>query len=129
MNINISKLSSSDKIGSKRDRISDHFYKELSIIQSASNTPCRFRFYCSGSVIHCIAWISGREVYGSGYGKAGGYGYCKESAAMQDAINNAGITMSERIDGRGDSLMRSAALGIAKAVTGKRKFHLHIAHG
>ena len=129
MNINISNLSKSDKIGSKRDRISDHFYKELSIIQSANNTPCRFRLYCSGSVIHCIAWIAGREVYGSGYGKAGGYGYCKESAAMQHAIDNAGITMSEPIHGRGDSLMRSAALGIAKAVTGKRKFHLHIAHG
>ena len=129
MNINISKLSSSDKIGSKRDRISDHFYKELSIIQSVNNTPCRFRFYCSGSVIHCIAWISGREVYGSGYGKAGGYGYCKESAAMHDAICNAGITMSEHWAGMGDSRMRSAALGIAKAVTGKRKFHLHIAHG
>lgn len=128
MNINIANLSDGE-VGAKRDRISDHFYKELSIIQSANNTPCRFRFYCSGSVIHCIAWISGREVYGSGYGKAGGYGYCKESAAMHDAICNAGITMSEHWAGMGDSRMRSAALGIAKAVTGKRKFHLHIAHG
>ena len=128
MNINISKLSDGE-VGAKRDRVSNHFYKELSVLHPTTHTPCRFRFYSSGSVIHCIAWISGREVYGSGYGKAGGYGYCKESAAMQNAINNAGITMSEPIDGRGDSLMRSAALGIAKAVTGKLKFQLHVAHG
>lgn len=128
LNINISKLHDAE-VGEKRDRVSNHFYKELSVFHPATHTPCRFRFYCSGSVIHCIAWISGREVYGSGYGKAGGYGYCKESAAMHDAICNAGITMSVHWAGMGDSYMRRAATDIAKAVTGKRKFKLHTAHG
>lgn len=31
--------------------------------------------------------------YTSGQGSAGGYGYCKESAAIDDAINSAGIEL------------------------------------
>ena len=138
MQVNVTNLTSGD-IGAKRDRVSDHFYKEMTVLQPDtqagrdgfyySQTPCRFRFYSSGSTVHCIAWISGSEVYGSGYGKAGGYGYCKESAAMQDALANAGINMSEHWGGMGDSKMREAALAVAKAVTGKRKFILNYSHG
>lgn len=127
MKINITDLSSSNTIGKKRDKISHGFYKEIAIL-GHDDTPCRFRFYNTGQTIHCIAWISGKDVYGSGYGKAGGYGYCKESAAMEDAIRDSGIAMGEHWGGMGDTKQREAAFDIAKKVTGKRKHRLHVAH-
>tara|TARA_R100001377_G_scaffold1492_1_gene1188 strand:+ start:261 stop:656 length:396 start_codon:yes stop_codon:yes gene_type:complete len=115
-------------VGKKRDKVEHGFYKEIAIIQGERSTPCRFRFYNTGQTIHCIAWLSGDEHYTSGYGKAGGYGYCKESAAMQSAIINSGIKMDRHWGGSGESSMREAAFDIAKKLTGKRKFILHTAH-
>ena len=112
----------------KRDKIQHGFYKEIAVIHDENTTPCRFRFYNTGQTIHCCAWISGREVYSSGYGKAGGNGYCKESAAMYDAIKDAGITMSEYWAGTGGSKQREAAIAIGKKVTGKRNLFMHVAH-
>lgn len=40
----------------------------------------------------CI-WVRGAEGYRSGRGSAGGCGYHKESAAIADAVSNAGITL------------------------------------
>jgi len=128
MKITLKNLRSAD-IGAKRDRFTHAFYKEMAIIYDDRQTPCRFRFYGNNSRIHCIAWISGNEVYGSGYGYADGYGYCKESAAMEAAIKSAGIDMGEHWGGVGETKMREAALSIAQKVTGKRSFILHTAHG
>ena len=53
-------------------------------------------------------------------GKATGYGYHRESAALQDALDNLNITLFDAdakpqfIDGRGDGIMRDALLAIAK---------------
>tara|TARA_R110000782_G_scaffold161519_1_gene253483 strand:- start:8 stop:403 length:396 start_codon:yes stop_codon:yes gene_type:complete len=115
-------------VGNKRDKIQHGFYKEIAVLHGNGSSPCRFRFYNTGQTIHCCAWISGTKVYSSGYGKAGGYGYCRESAAMYHAIKDGGITMSEHWAGVGDSKMREAAIDIAKKVTGKRVFRLHVAH-
>jgi len=128
MNINIKNLNSYDNIGAKRDKIQHGFYKEIAIIDGNNGAPCRFRFYNTGQTIHCIAWLSGRDAHGSGYGKAGGYGYCKESAAMEDAILSSGVSMGERWGGVGDTKQREAAFSIAKKLTGKRKLALHTAH-
>ncbi len=71
-----------------------------------------------GSTVHCALWVGYVEGIGStryGFGRAGGYGYCKASAALQDAIDKAGIALSERIDGRGEDAMRRALLAIAAA--------------
>ena len=118
----------SRNIGAKRDKIADKFYKELAVIHSERGAVARFRFYCTGQTIHCIAWLGSRDLYGSGYGKAGGYGYCKASAAMADAIDHAGIKLSESIAGRGDTAIRDAALAIGKMLTGCRKFYIHQSH-
>ena len=54
-------------------------------------------------------------------GKATGYGYHRESAALQDALDNLNVTLfdvddakQQFIDGRGDTIMRDALLAIAK---------------
>ncbi|MFX5068880.1 hypothetical protein ABTC68_19770, partial [Acinetobacter baumannii] len=66
--------------------------------------------------------------YGRGQGKAGGYGYHKPSAALADAISDAGIRLSRSISGCGDDVMRDACEAIARALTGKRRFIVHVAH-
>lgn len=82
----------------------------------------------SASTVYATIWCRGKEEWASGHGSAGGYGYHKESAAVQNAIASAGIklygdvygrkeTKKEAfIDGVGDSAIISAALAITKAL-------------
>lgn len=85
------------------------------------------RIYYPGTVAYACIWIKGKK-YARGTGKAGGYGYHKASAALASAISDAGITLSESINGVGDSAMDRACMAIACAVSGKRKLILHRAH-
>ena len=71
----------------------------------------------SAKTIYCSIWIYGERVY-NGLGKAGGYGYHKSSAAMSEALHNAGWEVSEPIFGRGDGAMRKATVAVAQAVAG-----------
>jgi hypothetical protein len=78
------------------------------------------RFYMSRSAdgaspVYCSVWISGPECSTSGCGSALGCGYHKESAALQSALESAGITLSQPIDGRGSQAMSEALLAIAAA--------------
>lgn len=45
------------------------------------------------STVYASIWVRGAGVCTSGRGSAGGYGYHKESAAIQDAIGSAGIEL------------------------------------
>ena len=121
-------LSPSDGIGKVRDRIQHNFYKEMAVIHPDHGCVARFRFYCGSSKVYCLAWRSGPDDYGSGHGSAGGYGYCKASAAMHDALASAGVKLSQAIGGRGETAMRDAALAVGQMLTGKRKFYVHEAH-
>ena len=67
------------------------------------------------SVVYCCIWTLSPQ-WSSGSGKAGGYGYHKASAALQDAIDSAGIKLSSPIDGRGDTAQRQALHAIAEAM-------------
>jgi hypothetical protein len=67
--------------------------------------------------IHCCIWVFGKDhsVVGhrSGSGKAGGYGYCKSSAAFAEALENAGFrTPFDSISGRGMYVVEDAIKGI-----------------
>ena len=64
--------------------------------------------------ITCILWTNGgHNANASGW--ASGYGYHKGSAALSDALSNAGIELSEDIAGCGERAMREALLAIARA--------------
>jgi hypothetical protein len=96
------------------------------------------RFYMGrsrdASTVYCSLWVSG-EKWCSGSGKAGGYGYHKESAALDAAIRSSGIflgganysTNEGRIDykkraaigGCGSDSMRMALKAIARAAGAK----------
>lgn len=86
------------------------------------------RFYYPATVAYCVVWIHGEKGHGRGCGKAGGYGYHKESAALAGALSDAGVFLSEHISGRGDRCMTEAVEAVARAATGKRKFIIHEAN-
>ncbi len=73
------------------------------------------------SPVYCSIWANSRLVYTAGNGTARGYGYCKKSASMHDAIESAGFKLSSPIDGVGDSAIRAAGFAIVKTLgfTGK----------
>jgi hypothetical protein len=48
----------------------------------------------SASTVYCSIWVFGQNSHGmGGYGTSNGFGYHKESAAIQLAIESAGITL------------------------------------
>jgi len=118
-----------NEIGAKRDRARNGFYKELVVMEPKTyRSVAIFRVYITGSALHCCAWFHSADSYGTGYGKATGGGYCKESTAIDKAIANAGIALDTRFGGVGESGIRKAALAIGRKLTGKRNLILHTAH-
>ena len=91
------------------------------------------RFYMSSgrnaTTVYCSIWVHTKDGKGfSGHGKAGGYGYHKESAALADAIKSAGIELwgdqynkvkqpkrQAYISGCGETAMHDACNAIAYA--------------
>jgi hypothetical protein len=53
------------------------------------------------------------ELRAAGWGMASGGGYHRVSAAMQAALDRAGIKLDKRIDGVGDRAMEDALRAIA----------------
>ena len=86
-------------------------------------TPIDARFWMgrsrSATVVYCSIWVHGRIndcKDWSGRGTAGGGGYHKESAALDDAIRSAGIVMDSHFGGCGEGAMRHALTAIAVAL-------------
>ena len=70
----------------------------------------------SASTVYASIWINASDVHTSGKGKAGGYGYHKESAAIAEAIESAGIELSKNISGVGEGAIHEALKAIAEAL-------------
>lgn len=102
------------------------FFDSVSVISLAGkpwhdgrlDPEISLRLYGTGNKNFACLWITGHDRRGSG--SAGGYGYHRPSAAAQEAINNAGISLALPIDGRGDESIREALLAIARALKIKR---------
>ncbi|HET8706646.1 MAG TPA: hypothetical protein VFM46_10125 [Pseudomonadales bacterium] len=68
------------------------------------------------SPVYASIWIHANGVHTAGNGRACGYGYHKESAAIGSALTSAGVVLSEDIDGRGDSSTRAALVAVGEAL-------------
>lgn len=112
----------------------DHYRREKSFFQQWSlidlnkgNDVVNVRFYGAAQTVYCVTWFHlwpyGFEGTCRGCGKAGGYGYHKASAAMQEALTDAGS-----IGGRGETAMQEA-LEVIAAHCGIARFLIHKAHG
>lgn len=116
----------SDRVGTYRGKTLDRGYVILD--RDTGRAIVTARVYYPGSVARACVWITGGGVYASGAGRAGGGGYCKESAAIGAALSDAGVTLSEPIGGRGTRAVEEALEAVARAVTGKRKFYKVLCH-
>ena len=83
----------------------------------------RVAFTKSG-MAYAVAWIyqppeycpDGAGMWGSGSGRAGGHGYHKGSAAVEQALHRAGISLDEAIGGRGGEATKEAILATGQAL-------------
>lgn len=131
MKADVRDLRDSDRIAMHRKE--SGFYRETAILDPSDGSAIvKARYYWPGrdgaSNCYCCVWVHGDKSHGHGGGKAGGYGYHKESAALQAASSDAGVYLSEDIGGRGDRAMTDALEAVARAVTGKRKLFRHESH-
>jgi hypothetical protein len=91
------------------------------------STPIIIRVYWPAQTAYACAWISTRDNYSIGKGKAGGHGYCKESAAIDCALRDAGVQLEHSIHGVGQSAIKDAIAATARFI-GLTNWTLTIAH-
>lgn len=112
-------------------RKENHFNYEYALIAKDKDGKLRpfllLRGYGTPSKEYVCLWIYTNTAQASGSGSAGGYGYHKASAAAQDAFGNAGIDLSERIAGVGDSATEEAIKAFAEHI-GLADYLIHKAH-
>lgn len=85
---------------------------------------CYMERSSSASVVYASVWVRNKPFYTSGHGQAGGCGYCKVSAAVNDAFMNAGIELNKSISGVGVRAVEAAIVAIGKYLFGERKMIL-----
>lgn len=74
------------------------------------------RFYQTAARAYCCVWINSNIVHCIGGAYAGGYGYHRQSEALQGALSNAGVFLDANIGGAGESAMREALMAVAAAL-------------
>lgn len=79
----------------------------------------------NSSSVWATVWINGRSYYGSGSGQAGGYGYHKESAAVDTALAMAGVKLSRSVSGMGETQTALEATARALGYSGQLLFVSH----
>jgi hypothetical protein len=72
----------------------------------------------NASRVYASLWLRGGN-YASGSGWAAGYGYHRDSAALEEAIRSAGVKLGAKIEGRGDRAMLEALEAIGVMCGGK----------
>jgi hypothetical protein len=68
------------------------------------------------STLYCNIYFDTPTLFTSASGKAGGYGYHKESAAFADACRNAGLQVSRDVSGVGSDAVDGVMEAVAKAL-------------
>lgn len=80
------------------------------------------RFYCpTGRANYCAMWIFSKTFASSGTGCARGYGYNRESAAFNEAIDNCGIKNFPVFSGSG---CNDWAIRILLKILGVKKYKI-----
>jgi hypothetical protein len=122
-----------DGINARAHRKENNFlesYKLVAIYKSELVEIADLRIYGTNAKNYSCLWVHDKKnnIYCSGSGSAGGYGYHRPSAASSEAFQTAGIELSESISGRGDRAQEEALLSLAKKL-GYRKTYVIKGHG
>lgn len=95
------------------------------------HTLVTLRIYSTERRSYACCWISCgfTQVWTRGSGYAGGYGYHRASAAADNALCAAGVSLSEDIAGRGDFAIREAVKAVGEClVIDHFPVYVHHAH-
>lgn len=105
------------------DRKENGLYKGMTLIDlKTGKEKIIVRWYCpTGRKNYCALWIYSDEIYTSGTGSAGGYGYDRTSTAFENAIIHAGIEGFPRFGGSG---CNNEALEWLGKILGIKKPHI-----
>lgn len=120
-------------INAKAHRKENNFQGQYTIIDGDTMKEILVcRTYGTASTNYACLWVYG-DSHKAGSGKAGGFGYHRISAAVQEAINTAGYILSNEdgkqasISGVGESAIKEALIAIAK-YAGYSNVYLFEAH-
>ncbi len=104
--------------------------KCVAVYKGKFRTPIDVRWYMSrsgdgASPVYCSVWFNDAkcDYRASGHGKASGYGYCKQSASLEAALDSAGVKMSWSFGGAGSTATQTTLEALARKL-GFRKFTL-----
>lgn len=82
-------------------------YNVVAIDKSRAVNVVTCRVYAGRSrnaaIVYATVWLHGKEYHASGSGQAGGYGYHKESAALDTTLHMAGVSLSRSVYGTGET--------------------------
>ena len=98
-----------DLADSGREFYADYNKKTGVYFEPITYVDCRIYASQNFQTKYAIIWTS----KGDGRGKAGGYGYDKDSAAIGSAISDAGYTLDKSIHGVGEDAITGALIAIA----------------
>lgn len=90
------------------------------------------RTYWPASKCYACAWVHGRKgdnSYSNGRGSAGGGGYCKQSAAIAEALAQCGFEFDHHFGGAGLNAVEDALRSIAHHFGLRSRFAIIKAHG
>ena len=105
-----------DKFSISHRREKSANFEEYVIIDPLTRSAAvTARIYWGRSRCYCCVWIHG-DNYSQGSSYVDGGGYHMASAAVSVALANAGVALSESIDGVGDTAIRDALLATAIAL-------------
>lgn len=121
----IATLTSKPRKGMNTNHRKEQHYKEsyvgLAITvdkngKTEINEGTEMRIYQTSASAYACLWVYSADCYTRGSGQARGYGYHRASAAAQEAINAAGIDLSESISGCGDWAINDAIAAITRTL-------------
>lgn len=107
-------------------RRNNGFYCEYIVVSPKLEQVITCKLYQPVDTAYACLWVHMAD-YPSGTGKAGGYGYDKASAAVQEAYTAAGYQLQRSIDGAGEEAIIGALLAIAEyhGLAGCKVFKAH----
>lgn len=94
MTISINKLTRGLNINHRKESKFSSSYTIVAMTEKGFGQPLSVRFYWTGQTCYCCVWGSVNDEGFNGSGKAAGWGYDKQSAALSMALTSAGFEVS-----------------------------------
>ena len=118
----------SSKFSVRDTKVFAHQFECILFSEKGAESLLTVRLYTDkkGGNVYALLWVKCWNTdendvdYRRGYGRAGGYGYHKGSAAIEEALDAAGIKLSEHVGGRGWEACKDAFTAICEDYVSKK---------